>query len=388
MIRHRKRYLVFIAMLILLVITVSMSYFAFRSSQVQTLNLYTQQLLLLSNQIAHGINQFVENGITAVNLLSSVTDFKNEENLKEYFSNIYINYGGFSAIVFCSHEGIVKYSYPENFLERNSAIKSEPEGDIREILDNAQKTRTPGLTNAVSAKPGCFAPFIVAPVFKKTNKKLTTLEGFIIGIISTQKIENEYVLNRKPGYLEHIWLADGNGIQMAGKYEIRNGSHVSAQFGDEKNPSVSEAVSNIKEGMPGIIEYISRDIEEKEPTKKITAYSPLKIRNLNWTVGVCAGQKQFIEVIQRNFMQTLVFITITILVITAGLSGIFYIEKQRIEAVENAKIIKTLEKKVEERTSELQNANEELIKMNEVKNNFLSMVSHELRTPLTTIQGY
>ncbi len=388
MIRHRKRYLVFIIMLVMLVITVSMAYFAFQSSQTQTLNLYTQQLLLLSSQMANSICQFVENGVTAMNLLSNVIDVKDDENLKEYFSNICVNYGGFTAVVFCTPDAVVKYSYPENFLEKGSVIKGDSGSVVYDILDASQKTRKSMLTNAVSIKPGCLAPFIVAPVFKKTNKKLTVLEGFIIGIISTQKIENEYMLKPQPGYLEYVWLADGNGIQIAGKYEINNGSHISCRFGDGGKEYVSTAISNMQEGMPGIIEYISQEIQEKRPTKKITAYHPLDIGGLNWTIGVCTDQKQFIEILQKNFMQTLIFIAITILVITAGLSGIFYIEKQRIEAVENAKIIKTLEKKVEERTSELQKANEELIKMNEVKNNFLSMVSHELRTPLTTIQGY
>jgi signal transduction histidine kinase len=374
-------------MLMMLVITVSMAYFAFQSSQAQTLNLYTQQLLLLSNQIANSICQFVENGITGMNLLSNVIDVKDDENLKGYFSDIFVNYGGFTAVVFCTPDAVVKYSYPENFFEKGSVIKCDSGAVIRDIFDASQKTRKSMLTNAVSIKPGCFAPFIVAPVFK-TNKKLTVLEGFIIGIISTRKIENEYMLKLQPGYLEYVWLADGNGIQIAGKHEINNGSNISCRFGDSRKECVSTAISNMREGMPGVIEYISQEMRERHPTKKITAYNPLAIGGLNWTVGVCTNQRQFIEILQKNFMQTLIFIAITILVITAGLSGIFYIEKQRIEAVENAKIIKTLEKKVEERTSELQKANEELIKMNEVKNNFLSMVSHELRTPLTTIQGY
>jgi signal transduction histidine kinase len=47
-----------------------------------------------------------------------------------------------------------------------------------------------------------------------------------------------------------------------------------------------------------------------------------------------------------------------------------------------------LEKLVEERTLELEKINEELIKLNKMKDRFLSMATHELRTPLVSIKGY
>ncbi len=47
-----------------------------------------------------------------------------------------------------------------------------------------------------------------------------------------------------------------------------------------------------------------------------------------------------------------------------------------------------LERKVQQRTHELADANEELIRLNKAKSNFVSAVSHELRTPLAAIKGY
>lgn len=49
---------------------------------------------------------------------------------------------------------------------------------------------------------------------------------------------------------------------------------------------------------------------------------------------------------------------------------------------------RTLEKRIEERTAELQAALERLSDLSQLKANFVSNVSHELRTPLTHIKGY
>jgi len=47
-----------------------------------------------------------------------------------------------------------------------------------------------------------------------------------------------------------------------------------------------------------------------------------------------------------------------------------------------------LDSKVKSRTAELLKANEELLQLNTVKSNFVSVVSHELRTPLTSIKSF
>ena len=58
----------------------------------------------------------------------------------------------------------------------------------------------------------------------------------------------------------------------------------------------------------------------------------------------------------------------------------------RFEEIENFN--ETLQQRIDEATRKLRNSNEKLRRLDETKDDFISMASHQLRTPLTSVKGY
>ena len=97
-----------------------------------------------------------------------------------------------------------------------------------------------------------------------------------------------------------------------------------------------------------------------------------------------------------SFLITIIAMRIQIALDVGAISSFFIIalvswllSKTQRQALEKLNSINLdLDKKVEERTSELQKANTRLKNLSEMKTRFVSTATHELRTPLTSMQGY
>jgi signal transduction histidine kinase len=93
---------------------------------------------------------------------------------------------------------------------------------------------------------------------------------------------------------------------------------------------------------------------------------------------IVVGQKSNGHIYTRN---DIALMDLTVGELSVAIQNIFRLEEIRSFA-------STLEREVDEATSELRSSNEKLRELDATKDEFVSMASHQLRTPLTSVKGY
>ncbi|MDO8473265.1 MAG: GAF domain-containing sensor histidine kinase [Dehalococcoidia bacterium] len=177
--------------------------------------------------------------------------------------------------------------------------------------------------------------------------------------------------------------------------QVAHGAHLlgvspeSAAFAEQIEVPVSDPATLegtvMLQGQPILVDDVSAVLDRIHP--------------LHRELAIMTGTKSFISVPLKVKDRILGALTVertqTHVLTQDDLELMVTFASQLAIALENAgayqaleQLTQTLEQRVQERTLELQNANERLRELDELKSVFVSTVSHELRTPMTSIKGY
>lgn len=205
------------------------------------------------------------------------------------------------------------------------------------------------------------------------------------------RYDTEDVLNR----LGKVFVAKSNSFELldeslkiivdtlkaeSGRLMVldQKGLYRISHMGDRKDVEVDvQSLMNLS-GQISISDELN-DEEEEQILKQAGAYALVKLKTRESLVGylLLGAKRSGVIYTQQdiNFLRIL--------------------SQELAVAIENAKsyeeiqaFSETLKKEVDEATAKLRDTNKRLVKLDEAKDEFISMASHQLRTPLTTIKGY
>lgn len=193
--------------------------------------------------------------------------------------------------------------------------------------------------------------------------------------VVTQKVSN--LINE---YVRPTWIVFGlTKTDTSNEYRIVTKTNIdtSSINLDSLKIIASEARHTvlIQEGDESVPQKAKQDLAKFD----IAAFITLNPKNLGTNFGFIAlGYKKSGN--QYNKSDRKVFEVMANELSIALQNALHYEEIQQFN--------ETLQQKVEDATAKLRVTNEKLRKMDETKDEFISMASHQLRTPLTSVKGY
>lgn len=196
---------------------------------------------------------------------------------------------------------------------------------------------------------------------------------------SLESFTSDLVIGEK-GY---VWVIDSNGIVVSHPDHDQVGRDKMAirkdEFPDHDWSELNEIVRRMRRGEEGVGLY--RSIwwteDESKVSRKLVGYTPLRVGDRLWSVAACMSFHEITEPIEDHTQRT-VGVAVTAVVLFSAAGGTFYrnLKKEnhalQEEVLEHKRTKEELqrahdglEKRVEERTSELNRLEREIVKIHD-----------------------
>ena len=331
---------------------------------------FTQQQLLLSKQMSTGIEEFLNQKTINIEILADhLSDTPPDEMIIE-FMNVYYHSPGIYVIEFINESGVITMGYPlENIPDKYDLY----EHDQANVFEKARDEKKIYITRPFLLMEGGLGVTIWSPVYNGSE-----FEGVVLAIIKLSDISDRFLQTCDSP--EDIYTVDEFGTILYDNADRFQAGDNVAEALNETNPLLLQILNEQMNGSEGIGYYLEGNTSEK----KLAAYSPIRWRNLLWSVAVVSPQSDVDALIYSLYVKQVRFIGLSGgFIVLLGLSIILLLTRWN----------KSLEFEVASKTSEitksnelLKRANKKLMELDKLKSDFVSMVSHELKTPLTPMK--
>ncbi len=417
-----------LAALSVITTTIYLSYLSQRHFETTLISQIQQQLLTIAKSTARGLEEFIAEYAKDLNLLSR-NPFHQEELYRKILHNkLYNEYcplkdfyevhkNEIDALTALDANGIMLHRHP--FIENRPGMDKTDKPGVASVL----REHKPNVSEVFYNNLGNPAISISEPVFYKGE-----FAGMVRWMIQIDTISKRFVLTIKPGKKGFAILLDEKGRFLS--HPIRNfeSEPFPVFFAKNRNTfpdldwsgvhKMAEERSKGKEGVAVVYCPVKGKAEgANKIIKRITGYAPVRIGSRTWSITVNIPYSELAGPINIHARNTFGLAGIVILLFGAGGVAFFRIRKKKAELETEAKYLKqiangavalreserrlkkysvaleearnNLEQKVAERTKELKEVQDALVRNERLAalGQLAGSVGHELRNPLGVIKN-
>jgi len=275
-----------------------------------TAEAFNRQQLFLVRESARGIENFIQGIETSLHTAADTYAlYPDQKTLHPFFLR---QQKLMQALFLASDDGSIIQLYPPQFsadFER---------ADIQKFLIRAtSSTQQVFISDFIAAAPNnAGRSFIMGVPVREKRQWMCCLVNF-------SALKDEFIYPIKSGKTGYAWMIDSQGVLLAHPNKSMEGKRVVEVLKElwPENTTFNLETLIDKEmvkGVEGKGEYTGWHIGEKQLTKKLIAYAPIRFNGLLWSIGVAAPYREAMAPLMASITGPLVFICGFIAVLLLG----------------------------------------------------------------------
>ncbi len=369
-----------IILLLLLIILAITGYENFTQHRNTVVRQQQEHLLTIAKSISRSLDVYINDKIDGLSVLAQNPVIADANGpYKEVIQAFYREFGDeMEDVILLDERGNLVYQYPDS----NSVKKTDAA-----VLNYVLKSKHAFVTKEYESGSNQFSIDILQPVIKHNE-----LRGILVGTINLNKLYNSLIHPIRLGKMGYAMVKNMNGVivmhpvkEQIGKEALKDRKEKFPEYNWKELEELYR--KQVGEG-EGYHVYHSNWWQDKglKWTKKINAYTTVKISDISWIISVQMDYAEIEQPIRGTLINISLIAVIIIIFLLIVSYIIFQIDKKRKALEIETKYLKELNKTWEELIkSEARLRHSQKL---QTIGTLTSGIAHEFNNLLTPILGY